>query len=115
MQHPEGGKLVEELQCEMTQKLNIDFSKKGQMRFISHLDLMRLFQRALRRAELPIAISKGFNPRPKVSVIPALKLGEESDSLSLTVKLDEWIKPSLFRERLQAELPEGIKLKEAGT
>ena len=94
-------------------KLKTRFAKTGQMRFISHLDLMRLFYRALRRAQLPVTISKGFSPRPKISVIPALKLGEESDSLELAVKLDEWVKPSLFKERLQVELPEGIELKEA--
>ena len=86
----------------MTQKIKLRFAKIGWMRFISHLDLMRLFYRALRRAELPITISKGFSPRPRISVEPALKLGKESESLELTVKLDEWIKPSLFKEKLQA-------------
>ena len=94
------------------QKVRVRFAKKGRMRFISHLDVIRLFYRALRRAQLPITISKGFNPRPRISVIPALKLGKESDSLELTVRLDEWVKPSLFKERLQEQLPEGIELKE---
>jgi len=107
--------------------IKLEFTKKGWMRFISHLDLMRLFYRALRRADLPVTISKGFSPRPKISVTPALKLGKESDSLELTVKLDEELErgqvpsvspamsrkgpvPISFKERLQAQLPEGIKL-----
>lgn len=94
----------------MTQNIKVRFAKQNQMRFISHLDLMRLFYRALSRAELPIAISKGFNPRPRISVEPALKLGKVSESLELNVRLDAWIKPSLFKEKLQAELPEGIEL-----
>lgn len=96
----------------MTQKIKVRFAKKGRMRFISHLDLIRLFTRALRRAEFPITISKGFNPRPKISIEPALKLGKESESLELTVQLDEWVRPSLFKEKLQTQLPEGIELKE---
>lgn len=96
----------------MVQIIKARFAKKDLMRFISHLDLMRLFYRALRRSELPITISKGFNPRPKISIEPALKLGEESDRLELTVKMDQWIKPSLFKTKLQAELPEGITIEE---
>ena len=54
------------------------FSKTGDMRFISHLDLVRLFQRACRRAGLPVAVTKGFSPRLKISILKALKLGVES-------------------------------------
>lgn len=93
-------------------KLKVSFAKKGDIRLISHLDLLRLFNRALRRSKMPVTISKGFNPRPKVSVTPALKLGKESDSLELQVRLDGWVEPSLFSERLQCQLPEGIELKE---
>ena len=82
------------------------------MRFISHLDLMRIFQRASRRAEIPVTISKGFNPHPRISLQPALKLGKESNSLEAVFKLDGWINPLEFKERLQKELPEGIKILE---
>ena len=50
------------------------------MRFISHLDLMRLFQRALRRVGLSVEITKGFSPHLKISIVRALKLGLESDN-----------------------------------
>ena len=100
----------------MRQKLLVTFFKKGDMRFISHLDLMRLFQRALRRSGLPISITKGFNPHPKISVSRALKLGIESDNEEAIFYLDRAdIKPEDFKERLNKQLPEGIKIKDAKT
>lgn len=93
--------------------MRLRFAKRGLMRFVSHLDLMRLFQRAARRAGLPVAITKGFNPHPRISVQPAIKLGEESRSLEAVFKLDGWMKPAEFKERLQEKLPEGIEILEA--
>ena len=90
------------------------FSKKGMMKYISHLDLMRLFMRALRRAELPVKITEGFNPHPKFSIKRALKLGLESDGEEATVTLKDLIQPEEFRERLQKQLPDGILIKDVG-
>jgi radical SAM-linked protein len=67
--------------------------------------------RSLRRADLPIKITQGFNPHPKLSIKRALKLGIESDNEEATVVLKEFIKPQDFRDRLQKQLPEGIKVK----
>ena len=92
------------------QKVMIKFAKMGQMRFISHLDLMRLFQRAARRAEIPIEITKGFSPHPRLSIEPALKLGLESRDLKAVFKLEGWMKAGDVRERLQHQLPEGIEI-----
>lgn len=94
------------------QNLSVKFGKKGMMRFVSHLDLMRLFSRASRRAALPVTITQGFNPHPRISIQPALKLGLESDSLEALFRLDTWVKPPEFKERLQAVLPEGIDITE---
>lgn len=94
-------------------KITFIFSKKGYMRYISHLDLMRLFMRALRRADLPLKMSEGFNPHPKLSIKRALKLGLESDNEEATVLLKELVEPDAFRERLQRELPEGIEIRDA--
>ncbi len=93
-------------------KTTFVFSKKGLMRYISHLDLMRLFTRAFRRASLPIKITEGFSPHHKFSIKRALKLGVESDSEEATVLLTELIKPEEFKKRLQIELPEGIDIRE---
>lgn len=81
------------------------------MKYISHLDLMRLFMRALRRAQLPLKITEGFNPHPKLSILRALKLGLESDNEEASILLTQAIGPEEFRRRLQAQLPEGIEIK----
>ena len=81
------------------------------MKYISHLDLMRLLMRALRRADLPVKITQGFNPHPKLSIKWALKLGVESDNEEAIVVLKELIKPEEFKERLQKQLPEGIQIR----
>jgi radical SAM-linked protein len=97
----------------MTHKINFLFAKKCAMRYISHLDLMRLFMRAMRRAELPLKMTEGFNPHPKFSIKLALKLGVESESEEATVALNELIAPEDFKSRLQQQLPEGIEIKDA--
>ena len=78
------------------------------MRFISHLDLIRLFQRALRRAGLPVTITKGFSPRLKVSITKALKLGIESTSEEALVYLDEKVSAKDFMGLINKQLPDGV-------
>jgi radical SAM-linked protein len=93
--------------------MRFTFAKKGRMRYISHLDLMRLFMRALRRADLPIKISEGFNPHPKLSIRRALKLGVESESEEAAVAITRNVQPEEFKGRLQQRLPEGIEIRDA--
>jgi len=93
-------------------KIDFVFSKTGWMKYISHLDLMRLFARAMRRADLPLKITEGFNPHPKLSLKRALKLGLESDSEQGSIILKIPVSPQEFKIRLQAQLPEGIALKD---
>ena len=80
------------------------------MRFISHLDLVRLFQRALRRAGLPVTVTKGFSPRLKVSITKALKLGVESGHEEAVIYTDESVDTKNFIESINKQLPEGIKV-----
>lgn len=82
------------------------------MKYISHLDLMRLFMRALRRAEIPVKITEGFNPHPKLSMFRALKLGVESDHEEAAVIVKEKIECEEFTFRLSQQLPEGIEIKD---
>ncbi len=82
------------------------------MRYISHLDLMRLFMRAMRRADLPLKMSEGFSPHPKLSFKRALKLGVESEHEEASILLKFPIEPEDFKSRLQKQLPEGISLKD---
>ena len=97
----------------MDGKIKAAFSKKGPMVFVSHLDLMRLFQRASRRAGLPVALTKGFNPHLKISIMNALKVGVESDALEAVICLERPVAPEEFMERLNAELPEGVTITHA--
>ena len=93
-------------------KIRISFSKNGEIKYISHLDLLRLLGRALRRAELPFAVSQGFNKHPKIVIKRALKLGLTSDNEEAEFALKENMPADEFRQRLQQQLPEGIQIKE---
>jgi radical SAM-linked protein len=93
-------------------KVNFIFSKTGLMRYISHLDLMRLFMRAMRRADLPLKMSEGFSPHPKLSFGRALKLGVESQAEEASIVLKFPVAPEDFKYRLQKQLPEGIEVKD---
>lgn len=94
-------------------RIDFGFSKKSHMKYISHLDLMRLFMRAMRRAGLPLKMTEGFSPHPKLSIRRALKLGVESDNEEAVIILRERVCPEDFKERLQRQLPEGIEVKDA--
>jgi radical SAM-linked protein len=95
------------------QKVIFNFTKKGMMKYISHLDLMRLLMRAMRRASLPLKMTCGFSPHPKLSIKRALKLGIESDNEEASIVLDTEVSPEDFKHRLQQQLPEGIEIKRA--
>lgn len=96
----------------MLYKVNFVFAKKEKMKYISHLDLMRLLMRAMRRADFPIKMSEGFNPHPKLSIKRALKLGLESEHEEAAIVLKEKIEAQEFKDRLQKQLPEGILIKD---
>lgn len=91
-------------------KVKFVFTKNGPMRYISHLDLMRLLTRALRRADLPIKMTEGFSPHPKLSIRRALKLGLESVGEEGGIVLKEEMAPEEFKQRLNKQLPEGIEI-----
>ncbi len=82
------------------------------MKYISHLDLMRVLTRAMRRAEFPLKLSEGFSPHPKLSLKRALKLGIESDNEEAAIVLSLPVSPDEFKDRLQPQLPEGIEIKD---
>jgi radical SAM-linked protein len=93
-------------------RLEVVFCKKGNLRYISHLDIVRLFQRAIRRASLPVVISQGFTPHYKISFSNALKLGVESEGENAVFAIDNWIDPEEFKNRMNEKLPEGIRVLE---
>lgn len=94
----------------LQQRFKIEFSKHGDLRFISHHDVMRLFQRALRRAGIELRMTQGFNPHPKMVFALPLGVGIESDCEILFLDTSRWYKAPELHERLEAELPGGIRL-----
>lgn len=87
------------------------FEKKGNAVWISHLDLMRLFQRAFKRAGLPLTHTQGFNPRPSVSIALPLSVGVESRCELLDFDLDgETLPNEQILSRLNGALVEGVKV-----
>ncbi len=93
---------------QVKQNIRIRFRKEGDVRFTSHHDLMRVFERALRRAALPVAMSEGHNPRPRISIPAPLSVSFQGSNEVADVGLHQWMKPQEFADRLQAQLPAGI-------
>ncbi|BAU42946.1 TIGR03960 family B12-binding radical SAM protein [Leptolyngbya sp. O-77] len=92
------------------QRLRVRYGKLGSMALIGHLDLLRLFDRAIRRAALPIAYTGGFHPSPRIMVASALPLGSTSTGEAVDFDLTTVIDPAEFVERLAAQLPPEIPL-----
>ena len=96
-----------------TTKVRLRFAKRGDLRLVSHHDLMRCLERMLRRARLPVAHSQGFNPRPKVVFTLALALGIEGHREVVEIDLDEPLEPVEVLSRLAAVAPSGLDWLEA--
>lgn len=94
------------------QKLRIRYAKRGRLRFTSHRDFARAFERALRRAGVPMAYSAGFSPHPKVSYAGAAPTGTASEAEYLEIGLAERREPSEVRDALDTALPDGIDIVE---
>lgn len=88
------------------------FEKMGNARYISHLDLMRVFQRAFKRAGLPLTHTQGFNPRASVSIALPLSLGVESQCELLDFDLETPIECGEICEKLNAALIDGVRIRE---
>ena len=89
-------------------RIQITFSKTDAMRFTSHLDLQRAWERTLRRARLPLAYSQGFNPRPKINLADALPLGFTSEAELIEIWLEEQIPLAEIESALSPALPPGL-------
>ena len=92
------------------QKIRMWFGKIDEMGLISHLDLVRLFDRAIRRASLPISFTGGYHPGPKISIANALSLGITSNGEIVDFELTDDLDVEEFRTRLAAQLPENIPI-----
>ena len=94
------------------QRLRIRYAKRGRLRFASHRDLARALERALRRAQVPMAFSAGFSPHPKISYLGAAPTGAASEAEYVEIGLAERRDPDAVRTALDAALPDDIAVLE---
>ena len=94
------------------QRLRIKFSRGEEVKFISHLDIMRLWQRVLQRAGMPLACSEGFNPRPRISLAAPLPIGVTSEAELMDIFCTRWVSPHFFTTAVSQQLPPGIQIQQ---
>lgn len=91
-------------------KVRIKFSKEGPIKFIGHLDVMRYFQKAVRRADIDIAYSAGFSPHQIMSFAAPLSVGQESNGEYFDIALNSFTCEEDIKKRLNQVMAEGIKI-----
>jgi radical SAM-linked protein len=96
----------------VVQRVRVRYAKRGRLRFTSHRDFARSFERALRRASVPIAFSAGFSPHPKVSYVGAAPTGVASEAEYLELALSAVVDVERLRQALDASLPDGLDILE---
>ena len=97
---------------EVVQRLWIRYTKIGRLRFMSHRDFTRAFERAIRRASLPIGFSAGFTPHPKISWVGAAPTGVASEAEYVKIGLTDDRDPEVVRKSLNAALPADLDIVE---
>lgn len=90
--------------------VRLKFTKGKEVKYISHLDLMRVFQRAIRRSGIPISYSSGYNPHQEISFGAPLALGVTSEAEYVDLKLAEPMEADKIKELLNSTLPDGIRI-----
>lgn len=93
-----------------TQRFRVSFLKGERVRYISHLDVLRFWERAIRRAGLPLAYSQGFTPHPKLAFASPLPLGFIGEAEVMDVTLDEHVDPADFVARLATETSDDLRV-----
>jgi len=94
-------------------RVALTYNKNSPARWLSHLDLIRTLELAIRRSGIPVAYSQGFNPRPRLSFGPPLPLGATSAAEIAALRLDHPADPRELLERLNAQLPAGLEITDA--
>jgi radical SAM-linked protein len=91
-------------------RLRVKFKRGPEVKFISHLDLIRLWQRAAHRAMIPLAYSEGFSPHPRISLAAPLATGITSEAELMDIYLSKFTSPHFFTNALGQQLPAGIDI-----
>ena len=99
-----------EQQAPPVQRLRIRYAKRGRLRFASHRDFSRAFERALVRSRIPMAYSSGFNPHPRISYAGAAPTGSESEAEYMEIGLATEVTPESVKELLDESLPPGLDI-----
>lgn len=97
-------------QNEPQQRLRLTFSRGNELKYISHLDMMRLWHRALRRAGMPVAYSQGFNPQPRIAIASPLAVEVTSEGELIDVFMERKVAPDFFATTVNEQLPRGIAI-----
>ena len=92
------------------QRFRLKVSRGEEIKFISHLDIIRLWERVFRRARIPLAYSEGFNPHPRLSLAVPLSVGVTSEAELMDVFISRQISPDWFMTAVNQQLPAGIKI-----
>jgi radical SAM-linked protein len=100
-------------QAPVVQRIRIRYAKRGPLRFTSHRDFARAFERAVRRAGIPVAYSQGFTPHPKISYASAAPTGVASEAEYLEIGLQTAVEPEKVRAALDAALSPGLDVLDA--
>ena len=91
-------------------RLRVRFGRGPEVKFISHLDVMRFWERAFRRAQVPLAYSEGFSPHPRVSLAAPLPVGVTSEAELMDVMFSRWISPQWFTDAVNQQLTPGFDI-----
>lgn len=101
-----------EQQAPPVMRLRVRYAKRGRLRFTSHRDFSRAFERAVFRAQIPMAYSSGFNPHPRISYAGAAPTGSASEAEYLEIALAQVVDPAVVQRALDDALPPGLDVLE---
>ena len=91
-------------------RLRVRFGRGPEVKFISHLDIMRFWERAFRRAQIPLAYSEGFSPHPQISLATPLPVGVTSEAELMDVLVSRWVSPQWFTAVVNQQLTPGFDI-----
>lgn len=94
------------------QRLRIKFCRGQEIKYISHLDIMRLWQRVFHRAGISLVYTEGFSPHPRISLAVPLSVGVTSETELMDVFVAQWISPHFFNAAVSQQLPIGIEIQQ---
>jgi radical SAM-linked protein len=92
------------------QRLRVTYSRREEVKYLAHLDMMRLWERALQRGDIPVAYSQGYSPKPKIAIGAPLPVGYTSEGELMDVFLSRRMTPYAFIRRMDEALPAGVRV-----